>query len=128
MLFYNITELTPLTAISVMKDCGFNCNKWHEVGVILEAPLTSERNQKSIDTFEMLEEILEWWITNGQQQPSWDKLISAVEKCGEKEIADKMRKHCHSDTTPPTSSTSTSVFGSSPIPSQQAQINTKGSL
>ena len=94
-----------------MKDCGFNCNKWYELGVFLEAPLT-ERKQESIDT---LEEMLEYWITNGQQQPSWDGLISAVENCGEKETANKMRELLHSDATPPT-----------PIVSQQAQMNTKG--
>ena len=39
----------------------------------------------------VLEEGLQWWITNGAD-PSWEKLISAVESCGDVEIATTLRR------------------------------------
>ena len=38
-----------------------------------------------------LEEGLQWWITNSTD-PSWESLISAVEDCGDKEIATKLKQ------------------------------------
>ena len=37
-----------------------------------------------------LEEGLQWWITNSTA-PSWENLISAVEDCGDKDIAAKLK-------------------------------------
>ena len=39
-----------------------------------------------------LEEGLQWWITNSTD-PSWENLISAVEDCGHKDIATKLKQH-----------------------------------
>ena len=56
---------------------------------------------KTSDYLAVLEEMLEWF-TNDQQQASWNKLISAVEQCGEKETADKMREQLYgNNNTPP---------------------------
>ena len=38
-----------------------------------------------------LEEGLQWWITNSTE-PSWEELISAVEDCGDKDVAAIMRR------------------------------------
>ena len=38
-----------------------------------------------------LEEGLQWWITNSTD-PSWENLISAVEDCGDKDIATKLKQ------------------------------------
>ena len=38
-----------------------------------------------------LEEGLQWWITNGTA-PSWEELISAVESCGDVDIATTLRR------------------------------------
>ena len=37
-----------------------------------------------------LEEGLQWWIINGTA-PSWEELISAVESCGNVDVAIKLR-------------------------------------
>ena len=38
-----------------------------------------------------LEEGLQWWITNGTV-PCWEELISAVENCGDKDVATTMKR------------------------------------
>ena len=38
-----------------------------------------------------LEEGLQWWITNSNDS-SWENLISAVEDCGDKDIATKLKQ------------------------------------
>ena len=39
----------------------------------------------------ILEEALDWWITHSSH-PSWEELVRAVENCGERDTAYKMRE------------------------------------
>ena len=69
--------------------------QWSNLARHLGVPL-SERKQlietatRTQDYLTILEETLEWWISN--QQPSWELLISSVEKCSDSSTADNMRK------------------------------------
>ena len=47
---------------------------------------------KEYQTYEYAIEIaLDWWIKN-TSEASWKELISSVDRCGEKDTADAMRK------------------------------------
>ena len=93
---YCIAELTVLNALEVL-GAGFNhARYWYKLGAYLEVPLEERRRLKKLakessDCFDVLEEMLDWWITNNQ--PSWETLITSVEKCGDTSTADNMRKH-----------------------------------
>ena len=39
----------------------------------------------------ILEEALDWWIAHSSQ-PSWEELVRAVNDCGERDTAYKMKK------------------------------------
>ena len=81
--------------MTLLKKCQFNCDKWYEFGAYLNISLNERKRLKKelTDTFEMLEEILEQLITSDHHQPSWDKIISAVEKCGQQQVADNIIQH-----------------------------------
>ena len=99
VIILNLLELTCFSILTILTDCGFNRDKWYEFGACLKVPSEKRKSLKEIpDTFEILEEMLEWWITN-DEQASWDSLISAVERCsGQKETADKMKRKLSNDT------------------------------
>ena len=40
----------------------------------------------------VLEDCLDYWIENHPSQPTWEVLVKAVEKCGEKEVAIAIRR------------------------------------
>ena len=47
---------------------------------------------KEDETYDYAIEIaLDWWIKN-TSEASWKELISSVDRCGEKDTADEMRK------------------------------------
>ena len=63
---------------------------------ILNVPLKQTETLRAIikegETYEDAIEIaLDWWIKN-TSEVSWEALISSVDKCGEKDTADAMRK------------------------------------
>ena len=56
-----------------------------------------------------LEEALQWWITNSTD-PSWENLISAVENCGDKDVATKLKQQLNINDEGMTQSTSSSSW------------------
>ena len=89
-------ELTPTNAIQFLIDNDFNVkDKWIELITLLHVSLEERERLETMassdqDFHHALEEGLQWWITNNTD-PSWEELISAVENCGDKDIATKMR-------------------------------------
>ena len=79
-----IIELNALNAMLVLSQCGFD--KWDELLHYLGLPL--EYVQKISDSKKL--EALDQWITI--QRPSWEVLVSAVEKCGAIDTANNMRR------------------------------------
>ena len=70
-------------------------DKWNKLTSLLGVSLEERRKLKTMansdqDYHFALEEGLQWWITNGTA-PSWEELISAVESCGDKDIATTLR-------------------------------------
>ena len=82
--------------MEVLSSAGFNCAKhWYQLGAYLEMPLGERRRLKKLakessDCFDVLEEMLDWCINN--KQPSWETLITSVERCGDTSTADNMWK------------------------------------
>ena len=97
IMTYCIAELTVLNALEVLSTAGFNhVQYWYKLGAYLKVPLEERRRLKKLakespDCFDVLEEMLDWWITNNQ--PSWEALITSVERCGDTSTADNMWKH-----------------------------------
>ena len=63
---------------------------------LLGVSLQERRRLKTVassdqDYHSAFEEGLQWWITNGTA-PSWEELISAVESCGDKDIAITLKR------------------------------------
>ena len=72
-------------------------DKWTELTSLLGVSLEERRRLKTMASSDQdyhfaLEEGLQWWITNSTD-PSWENLISAVEDCGDKDIATKLKRH-----------------------------------
>ena len=79
-----IIELNALNAMLVLSQCGFN--KWDELLHYLGFPL---EYVQQMSAFEKMGPVTQW-ITD--QRPSWEVLVSAVEKCGAIDTANNMRR------------------------------------
>ena len=83
--------------MDVLSTASFNRAKyWYQLGAYLEVSLGERRRLKELakessDCFDVLEEMLDWWITN--KQPSWETLISSVKRCGDTSTAENIWKH-----------------------------------
>ena len=89
--------MTSSNALKLLDKSGFAVeNKWTKLTRLLDVSLEERRRLKTMansdqDYHFALEEGLQWWITNSTD-PSWEELISAVEDCGDKDIAAIMRR------------------------------------
>ena len=96
IIYFNI-ELTSSNALRLLVKCGFVVkDKWTELTSLLGVSLEERRRLKTMASSDQdyhfaLEEGLQWWITNSTA-PSWEELISAVEKCVDKDIAVVMKR------------------------------------
>ena len=79
-----LIELTAITAMLVLNNCGFD--KWDELLHYLGLPLEYVQQLSQSKKLEALDQ----WITI--QRPSWEVLVSAVEKCGAIDTANNMRR------------------------------------
>ena len=97
MFIHSITEITPGKAVILLSDCGFNFKiNWNRLSSILNVPVELKGKMRAIikedDTYEYAIEIaLDWWIKN-TSEASWKELISSVDRCGEKDTANAMKK------------------------------------
>ena len=88
--------MTSNNAIRLLSKSGFVIeDKWTKLTSFLGVSLEERRRLKTMansdqDYHFALEEGLQWWITNGTA-PSWEELISAVESCGDKDVATTLR-------------------------------------
>ena len=94
---YAMIEITPGKAVILLNDCGFNFkSNWNRLTSILNVSLEQKEKMRAIikedEEYEYAIEIaLDWWIKN-TSEASWKVLISSVDRCGEKDTADAMRK------------------------------------
>ena len=94
---FTLIELTSSNALRLLVKSNFIVEeKWTKLtsllGVSLDERRRLERMASSDQDYHFaLEEALQWWITNSTD-PSWENLISAVEDCGDKEIATKLKR------------------------------------
>ena len=95
IMFISIV-LTAANAVTVLEKSGFVVKEqWSNLARHLGVPLSErekliEKAARTQDYFTVLEETLEWWISN--QQSSWEMLVSSVDTCGDSSTADNMRK------------------------------------
>ena len=88
--------LTAVNAVSVLEKSGFVVKEqWSDLARHLGVPLAErekliEKAARTHDYLTVLEETLEWWISN--QQSSWEILVSLVDTCGGSSTAGNMRK------------------------------------
>ena len=98
MIQFTLIELTSINALQVLIKSGFVVkNKWNELTILLGVSLDERRRLKTTASIDQdyhfaLEEGLLWWITNGTA-PCWEELISAVENCGDVDVATTLRRH-----------------------------------
>ena len=94
--------MTSSNALRLLVKSGFVVkDKWTELTILLGVSLEERRRLKTMASSDQdyhfaLEEGLQWWITNSTD-PSWEELISAVENCGDKDIAVIMREEVKSE-------------------------------
>ena len=98
MIFqFTSIELTAINALRLLVKSRFDVkDKWTELTIHLVGSLEERRRLTKMASSDQnyhfaLEEGLQWWITNGTA-PSWEKLISAVESCGEVDVATTLRR------------------------------------
>ena len=85
-----ILELTSTNALRLLVKNGFDVEKkWSKLLCLLSVPLM---NIKTAHGYHFtLEEGLQWWINNGTNV-SWIELISAIEDCGDSNIATVIKR------------------------------------
>ena len=94
--------MTSTNALRLLVKSDFAVqDKWTKLTILLCVSLEERRRLKTMassdqDYHSALEEGLQWWIANSTD-PSWEELISAVENCGDKDIAAKMREEIMSE-------------------------------
>ena len=82
--------------MSLLYECGFNFkSKWSLLSSFLSVPLELKGKMRAIikedEAYDYAIGIaLDWWIKN-TSEASWKELISSVDRCGEKDTADKMK-------------------------------------
>ena len=97
MLQFTSIELTAVNALRLLVKSGFIVkDKWSKLTSLLGVSLEERRRLKKMasgdqDYHFALEEGLQWWITNGTT-PCWEELISAVESCGDVDVATTLRR------------------------------------
>ena len=94
--------MTSSNALKLLDKSGFVVeDKWTKLTRLLDVSLEERRRLKTMASSDQdyhfaLEEGLQWWITNSTN-PSWEELISAVENCGDKDVAAIMREEFKSE-------------------------------
>ena len=89
--------MTSNNALQLLVKSGFVIeDKWTKLNSLLGVSLQERRRLNKMasndqDFHSALEEGLQWWITNGIA-PSWEELISAVESCGDMDVATTLRR------------------------------------
>ena len=102
IFFYILIELTSSNVLRLLVKSGFAVErKWIELTRFLHVAVEEERRLQAIASSDQnfhfaLEEGLKWWITNSTS-PSWEELITAIEACGDKPIAVKIRRELSSN-------------------------------
>ena len=90
-------ELTSSNALQLLVESGFVVEKkWIELISHLGVPLEKRDRLKKMVKIEQdfnfaLEEGLQWWITFIVGH-SWKDLVSAVENCGDKDVATSLKR------------------------------------
>ena len=92
-MFINFIELTTSNILKLLEDSGFDyVANWFKLGEHLGVPVRERPAEEREDKiFAALKEVIDWWITN-HCQPSWEELISSVERCDESNAANSMRR------------------------------------
>ena len=97
MIQFTLIELTSNNALRLLIKSGFAVeDKWSKLTILLGVSLEERRRLKTMASSDQdyhfaLEEGLQWWITNGTV-PCWEELISAVENCGDDDVATTLRR------------------------------------
>ena len=94
ILFIDKT-LTVDTAFDLLDQCGFDASFWKSLARCLRVPYEKRKEIKITEQHDLesaLEESLDCWIKEHTGQPEWKELVDAVEKCGDKDAAIKMKE------------------------------------
>ena len=97
MFQFTSIELTSNNALRLLVKSGFIIeDKWSKLTSFLGVSLEERERLKTMASSDQdyhfaLEEGLQWWISNGTT-PCWEELISAVESCGDVDIATTLRR------------------------------------
>ena len=93
-IYVFISELTSTNALRLLVKSGFDVEKkWTRLTGLIGVSLDERRRLVTVDQDHhfALEEGLQWWIDNCTSA-SWSDLISAVEDCGDSNVATKMKR------------------------------------
>ena len=93
--------MTSNNALRLLIKSGFVVkDKWTELISHLGVSLEERRRLKTIaskdqDYNSALKGGVQWWIENSTPLSSWEELILAVEDCGDKNVATKLKRHLY---------------------------------
>ena len=97
LIFFIDKTLNVDTAFELLDQCEFKLSFWKLLARCLQVPY-EKRNEietkinEVYDSGSALEESLDCWIKKYTGQPEWKELVDAVEKCGDKDAAIKMKE------------------------------------
>ena len=90
-------DLTSTNVLRLLVKNGFDVEKkWSKLITLIGVSLDEKRRLQTMATSDhdyhcALEEGIQWWIDNGTNV-SWIELISAIEDCGDSNIATKIKR------------------------------------
>ena len=90
-------DLISTNVLRLLVKNGFDVEKkWSKLIALIGVSLDERRRLQTMatndyDYYCALEEGIQWWIDNGTNV-SWNELISAIEDCGESNIATKIKR------------------------------------
>ena len=97
MPLISLLELTSTNALRLLVKNGFDVEKkWSKLIVLIGVSSNERRRLQTMATNDndfhcALEEGIQWWIENGTNV-SWIELISAIEDCGDSNIATVIKR------------------------------------
>ena len=90
-------DLTSTNVLQLLVKNGFDIERtWSKLITLIGVSLDEKRKLQTMATSDhdyhsALEKGIQWWIDNGTNV-SWSELISAIEDCGEHNIATKIKR------------------------------------
>ena len=78
--------------MNLLDKCEFERTRARELGLKLEIAHADLKNITKADGFCLIDEVINTWYKSSVEGPTWEKLITAVDECGDKRAAESLRE------------------------------------